>query len=457
MSTRINTKQRDGYIRSQQTLLGPKRDSITVKSSKSACKASPVIKNKLEELTSKSASKKAGSGLARKVGSISKKTLESRYLNTYKALNLGGKETLESGMVRSVIAFCPTHSEEEMTQRFSKYNTVTQYLSYSSNEHLSFLLTTAKPLGSGTGGEVLSIEVEGVPVFVKKIRLTAIEQQHPKSTENLFELPPYYQYGVGSMGFGAWREIAAHEMTTQWVLNGECQNFPLMYHSRVLERSTPPKASSQQELEERQGYVDYWDGSSAVGKRAEAADASSAHVVVFMENIPQTLHKWLSTEGSKVNLPEVERELNLVTAFMKSRGFVHFDAHSRNILAGNNHAYFADFGLATSRKFDLLPQERAFLEKHIDYDRYYVVTEFAQSVIAATQGDEVVEAALDTYFSAEKMTITLPPAVESIAQRYRPIAVLWKTFFHGLREQSKSTPYPEAALAREWTVLKKTS
>ncbi len=396
----------------------------------------------------------AGSDVTRRADSVSRRALEGRYLNTYKALHLGGKETLESRMIRSAIAFCPTHSEEETAQRVSSYSKVTKYLNHLTNEQLSTLLATAKSLGTGTGGEVLSLEVEGVPLFVKKIRLTAIEQENPRSTQNLFELPPYYQYGVGSMGFGVWREIAAHEMTTRWVLNGECQNFPLMYHSRVLERPPAiPKPPTSEQLEERQRYVEYWDGSSAVGRRSEAADTASADVVVFMESLPQTLDKRLSVEGGNGDLSKVERELNLVTAFMKSRGFLHFDAHFHNILATSSHVYFADFGLAMSRKFDLSPEERAFFEKHIDYDRYYVVAELAKRAIATTLGDEEGESALNKYLSPERMTIVLPPAVESIAQRYRPITVLMGKLFHSLRKQSKSTPYPEAELAREWTKL----
>ncbi|MBA3602373.1 MAG: protein kinase family protein [Parachlamydiaceae bacterium] len=382
---------------------------------------------------------------------------ENRYLSTYKALQLGGKETMESRMIRSAIAICPTHSEEETALRLFNYNKATQYLSHLTDENLSELLTTATPLGSGIGGEVLSMEVEGVPLFVKKIRLTPIEQQHLGSTLNLFELPSYYQYGVGSMGFGVWREISAHEMTTQWVLNGECQNFPLMYHYRALQRSTPPTMPTSEQLEERQRYVDDWNGSSTVGIRAQAADLASADVVVFMENFPQTLYKWLKAEGDKGNLTEqsianLERELNMVTAFMKSRGFLHFDAHFHNILASNDHVYFADFGLAMSHKFDCSLEEMTFFEKHSSYDRYYVVSELVKNAIAATvhEGSEVL---LNAYLSTEKMTTTLPSAVASIAERYRPIAVLMDKFFQGLRKESKSTPYPEAELSREWAKL----
>lgn len=411
-----------------------------------------AIKDHIE--ASSEATIEASSEATKRADSAARHALEGRYLNTYKALYLGGKETSESRMIRSAIAFCPTHNKKETAQRLSNYSKVAKYLSRLTNKQLSILLKVAKSLGTGTGGEVLSIKVKGILIFIKKIRLTDIERENPRSTQNLFELPPYYQYGVGSMGFGVWREIAAHEMTTQWVLNGECQNFPLMYHSRVLERPPVlPKMPTSEELEDRQRYVEYWDGSSAVGRRSEAAETASADVVVFMESLPQTLDKWLHVEGGKENLPKIEQELNLVAAFMKSRGFLHFDAHFHNILANNGHVYFADFGLAMSRRFDLSPDERAFLEKHIDYDRYYVVAELAKQSIVSTLKDEEREAALDTYLSPERMTIALPSTVESIAQRYRPIAVLMGNFFRGLREHSKSTPYPEAGLAREWSKL----
>jgi hypothetical protein len=58
--------------------------------------------------------------------------------------------------------------------------------------------------------------------------------EHARSTANLFGLPTFCQYGVGGPAFGAWRELAAHTMTTNWVLGGQYQGFPMMYHWRVL-------------------------------------------------------------------------------------------------------------------------------------------------------------------------------------------------------------------------------
>ncbi|MBA3603628.1 MAG: hypothetical protein H0W50_08305 [Parachlamydiaceae bacterium] len=141
-------------------------------------------------------------------------------------------------------------------------------------------------------------------------------------------------------------------------------------------------------------------------------------------------------------MAKLERELNLVTGFMKSRGFLQFDAHFHNILASNNRVYFADFGLAMSHKFDFSPEEQDFFEKHSDYDRYYLAAELVRNGIAATVREDS-DVFLDAYLSAEKMTSILPSAVASIAERYRPIAVLMDKFLQGLLKESKSTPYPK--------------
>ncbi|MCX6991424.1 MAG: protein kinase family protein [Chlamydiae bacterium] len=382
----------------------------------------------------------------------------AQYLETYKALHLGGRGTLESQMIRSFVTICPTHTEAEMAPRLSKYDIVSKHLSSLSDQELRDLLATAHPIGSGTGGEVLSIEVEGVTVFVKKIRLTAIEEANPSETSNLFKLPIAYQYGVGSMGFGVWREIEAHKMTTQWVLTGECQNFPLTYHDRVLQRSTAPAPVTAETLAERKSYIEYWDGSTAVGKRAEAADSSLADVVVFMEHIPQTLSKRLKAEACEGTLQEeslgkLDKELSKVTTFMKSHGFLHFDAHFSNVLADPKHVYFADFGLAISDRFDLSLEEIAYRDRHQDYDRYYVILCLVTKAITSTVSPDKKKEVLDAYFSSKGAMTELPPSIATFAMHYRPIALLMDAFFHSLYKGSKSTPYPEAELAREWSKL----
>ncbi|MGW1207306.1 hypothetical protein [Streptomyces cyaneofuscatus] len=67
------------------------------------------------------------------------------------------------------------------------------------------------------GGRSALLKVDGRPVFVKEVPLTERERlpEHTRSTANLFGIPAFCQYGVGSgSGFGAWREVGVHTMTT---------------------------------------------------------------------------------------------------------------------------------------------------------------------------------------------------------------------------------------------------
>lgn len=180
-------------------------------------------------------------------------------------------------------------------RRATAHAAVGAQLSLLSDRRLGNAVATAPALGSGIGGRRTEMEVAGVPVFVKRVPLTDIElrSEHAHSTANLFGLPLFYQYGVGSEGFGAWRELAAHVATTAWALSGEYAGFPLLYHWRVL--PDHPPGDFADEFGGIEGAVTHWEGSPAVRRRLEAIGRSSASLVLFLEHVPQTLGAWLST------------------------------------------------------------------------------------------------------------------------------------------------------------------
>lgn len=122
------------------------------------------------------------------------------------------------------------------SDRRAAYGSVSTHLSLMSDRRLGEAVSAATPLGSGMGGRSAELDVCGTRVFVKRVPLTDLElrPENVRSTANLFGLPTFYQYGVGSAGFGAWRELAAHTITTNWVLGDVYGDFPLMYHWRVL-------------------------------------------------------------------------------------------------------------------------------------------------------------------------------------------------------------------------------
>ena len=98
-----------------------------------------------------------------------------------------------------------------ITERLAAYADVSHALTGLSDDQLAELLARGQMLGSGIGGATVALDVEGIRVFAKKIPLTDIEMLpgNRSATANLFELPTFYQYPMGSAGFGAWRELAA--------------------------------------------------------------------------------------------------------------------------------------------------------------------------------------------------------------------------------------------------------
>ena len=101
--------------------------------------------------------------------------------------------------------------------RGATHAVITAALAAMSDAALGDLLAGGRPLGAGIGGTSALVSVAGHAVFVKKVPLTVLERRpgNVMSTANLFDLPLYCQYRIGSPGFGVWREVAAHLMVTE--------------------------------------------------------------------------------------------------------------------------------------------------------------------------------------------------------------------------------------------------
>jgi hypothetical protein len=166
-----------------------------------------------------------------------------------------------------------------------------------SDGDIEIALKTAISTGRGIGGPVSVLEIGNTKVFVKRIPLAEIERlpENVRATRNYFDLPLFYQYGIGSTGFGAWRELLIHEMTTEWVLEKKCPSFPILFHSRVLPRLThsPVPLEPFKNLDE---YVSYWTGSPAIRNRISASNSSGFDIVLFLEFFQMTLDQWISTQ-----------------------------------------------------------------------------------------------------------------------------------------------------------------
>jgi hypothetical protein len=323
--------------------------------------------------------------------------------------------------------------------RLATHQAVSARLSMLSDRRIADLVATAPAHGSGIGGRPAELDVGGRQVFVKRVPLTALETEHPRSTANLFDLPTFYQYGLGSAGFGAWRELATHTMTTNWVLGHVFESFPLMYHWRVIPDSPP--VGFADEFGGIDGAVRHWEGSAAVRARLEAIGRSTLSLVLFLEHIPHRLSAWLADGRDVARHAWAERQLAQGAAFMSSQGLVHFDAHFHNVLTDGRQLYFADFGLALSSRFDLSPAEAAFLADHLDYDRHYVASHLLRHHLPGLGHDDVQhESFLRGWLAGDAQPV--PPTIAAIIDRHAGAALVLHDFHRRLMTDTKRTPYP---------------
>ena len=124
-----------------------------------------------------------------------------------------------------------------MNKRLETYRHLSGKIAKISDDDLKRHLSTADLIHDGVGGRSYKAKIDNHLVFVKIISLTDLERtpKNFRSTANFFNLPLYYQYGVGSTGFGVWRELEALLTVTELVKSGISANFPLLFHWRILE------------------------------------------------------------------------------------------------------------------------------------------------------------------------------------------------------------------------------
>ncbi|MGW7291288.1 protein kinase family protein [Streptomyces xiamenensis] len=343
--------------------------------------------------------------------------------------------------------------------RLAAHGAVATSLALHSDRSLHELVEAAPSVGSGIGGRTALLEIDGTPVFVKQLPLTDLERrpENVRSTANPYGVPSFCQYGVGSIGgpgVGAWRELAVHTMTTNWVIAGDHEGFPLMHHWRVLPTAGRPLPD---ELADVERAVAYWGGRPEVRRRIEGIQQSTAGLTLFLEYIPQNLHEWLGDrvraggEAAERACVAVDDELRAGVSFMNARGLVHFDAHFQNILTDGHRLYFADYGLALSSRFELSRDEADLPARHESYDRAYTATYLVYWLITALYGagygwDERY-ALVRACAEGERLT-GIPEAAASIITRHAPLAPVMWDFIRTFQQESRETRYPGEAIRR---------
>lgn len=329
-------------------------------------------------------------------------------------------------------------SSQSIEARRTRHRRVSTALDLRSDRQLTALLDSARPLGTGIGGTTWLAEVKGAPVFVKRVPITEVELANHRSTADHFGLPPWSHYGVGSPGGGAWRELAAHVLTSADVLAGGSANFLLLHHWRILDRGERPVTTAA----ERAETVAFWHDHPGVRRRLDALAAAPADLVLFLEHVSHDLFAWLP-RGS---LALVERDLTAIAGDLDGLGLWHFDAHFANTLTDGERLYLTDFGLASSSRFDLTGAERRFLADHRTHDRGYMLTQLVNWVVRELGGVRDVRARNHAICTGDLPP--LPADAADIVRRHAPVATVVNDFYFRLHTESRMTPYPKNEIER---------
>ncbi len=354
--------------------------------------------------------------------------------------------------------------QNNLKTRIDTYCKLNTHFAYLSDEQLnSFFHNIESTRGWGVNHV---LKVGKSKVFVKRVPITDLECNHMFSTKNFYNLPTYYNYCIGSAGFGVFRELLSHIQTTNWVLQGAIENFPLMYHYRIM-----PRSGGKADLDTKwyNGYVKYWNSNENIGRYMVDRTNAKYEMVLFLEYIPYT---FLERFGKNMDeLPSFIGEISDAIAFLRENGIIHFDVHFGNILTDGNRPFLTDFGLVLDKRFDLGETERAFFRKHtcFDYGTFlscfggYIMSVYQS--LANTKKKKVTQkyALKDDMPYSETLSILLENVNEistdslmrlhknyvEAASKYRAIIVLMCEFFVDMRQNyRKDTRYSYMKLKR---------
>ncbi len=255
--------------------------------------------------------------------------------------------------------------KNNLQDRKKRYYQLSTLLTYIDNKQLNSILDNSSKADNTENNCI--IKIGKAKIFVKRIPLTDIEYEHMFSTENLYDLPNCYNYGVDSAGFGVFRELLTHIKTTNWGLEGITENFPFLYHYRI---QPCPKKSSKIKTQKHRQYIKYWNSNKNIDEYMISRANAKHEVILFLEYIPYTLSSWLVKNPEKLDC--IIHKMKNILNFLRKNGIIHFDIHFHNIITDGDQLYLTDFGLALDKQFTLSKKEQLFFNKNIyfDYGRF---------------------------------------------------------------------------------------
>ena len=129
--------------------------------------------------------------------------------------------------------------------RTARYEKLSALLASFSDIELDERIGLGQVISVGVGGESGILDIDGVPVFTKRIPLSDREVANLGSTANLFDLPTFCQYGMGGPGFNAWRELAAKAAVRHAIIERSPCTHARKESTAVRGRSSPGRHSSK--------------------------------------------------------------------------------------------------------------------------------------------------------------------------------------------------------------------
>ncbi|WP_427171805.1 hypothetical protein [Arthrobacter sp. 92] len=311
------------------------------------------------------------------------------------------------------------------------------------------LVNAAEPVGIGIGGTTKKVCIDQTSVFVKQLPLTSIEEADPTSTTSRLQLPFASHYGIGSPTHAVGRELAAHQVTTDWVQAGAVDFFPLLLGWRVVDLKGDADLSEFDGDASPRQWGPHWP---QVQRKLAAMKDASKSMVFFLEYVPETLGAWVRSSvaaGTWATVfPGVVDQLLEATAWMNSQGFQHFDVHPGNVLVRDGRLLFTDFGLTLYREFDLTREEKKSMLSHGDFDRDTALMHLIHWTLfelGYTSGPQRLEllraAAADPATPAlDPVRVALGGGADLIAQ-HASIAVYITEMFSALMQDASATRY----------------
>lgn len=368
----------------------------------------------------------------------------------------------------------------KLSERRDKHIKVSNTLCCLSNNQIKNMLLNSKSIHRGIGGKSSCIAVNSIPVFVKQIPISDLElkDENYMSTANVFNLPMCYQYGIGSTGFGVWRELAAHIMTTNWVISGVSYNFPIMYHWRILDSPNNKVISDEEQMTLEKDKL-YWENNESIFNKIKLGILASHHIYLFMEFIPYNLSDWLKNRlasrdsESWDSVIRIEKQMKFVNEFMGSQKFLHMDAHFENILTDGDNLYYSDFGLAISDQFDLSKEEKKFSHENIYYDKASGVVNLLHCILTVLSENELLQKSklvqgirgdqLDFENDIKSFELIIQGYVEgkitskikiidNLIKKYAKIALAMNGFYQSI-QKNKSTIFPSDEVKQYFTEI----